>query len=136
MSWTITVPLQMTSANRHLVNGGGRHAAIVAGAKYRKERDQWARALVVLARNEGIPTAAAKRRITLTRVIGPRQREYDYGNLVGGAKHVLDACKTAGLIVDDSPKWCIDVYQQRPRVDSKEYGTIITVEDISEEDSR
>lgn len=143
MKWSIEVPLEMVSANRYLVNGGGRQAAIVSGAKYRKERDKWIRALMALARNEGIPKATVKRRITLTRIIGKGQRQFDYSNLVGGAKYVLDACREAGLIVDDSPKWCIDVYEQRRRrflsdrlVAINEFGTIITVEDISEEEAR
>ena len=131
MTWTLKVPLEMVSANRYLVNGGGRLAAIVSGAKYRKERDKWTRALMALARNEGVPKATAKRRITLTRIIGKRQRQFDYSNLVGGAKYVLDACKAAGLLVDDAPRWCDDKYEQRKRV-GKEFGTIITVEDAEE----
>lgn len=133
--WVLEVPLEMESANKHLVNGGGRAAAIVAGAKYRKARDTWTRALMVLARNAEIPKATAKRRITLTRIIAKGQRQFDYGNLVGGAKHVLDACKLAGLIVDDSPKWCFELYEQRKRFGTHERGTLILIEDIPDGDN-
>lgn len=49
-----------------------------------------------------IPRAKGKRRITLTIILGKRQRGCDpdaYWKLL------LDAMKYAGLIVDDSPKW-------------------------------
>lgn len=36
----------------------------------------------------------------------------DYGNLVGGCKPVLDALVRVGLLVDDSPKWVTEAYQQ------------------------
>lgn len=41
---------------------------------------------------------------------GPRQ--LDYGNLVGGAKLLLDVLVKAKLMRDDSPPWLDDVYVQ------------------------
>lgn len=46
----------------------------------------------------------------LTR-LGPRK--LDYGNLVGGAKGLVDVLKLEGLIVDDSDSWIADDYDQK-----------------------
>ncbi len=50
----------------------------------------------------------------LTRVYGPRQREFDYGNLVGGsAKGVWDALVQLDVLEDDRPSNISVQYLQR-----------------------
>lgn len=55
----------------------------------------------------------------LTRVYGGREREFDYGNLVG-SKVIPDALKYHGVIKDDAPKHFHMEYKQRPGVGSWE----------------
>lgn len=52
-----------------------------------------------------------------------RQFIRDTPNLIGGAKHVLDAIRDACLIFDDSDKWATFTFEQRlkrERPDKKE----------------
>jgi len=41
-----------------------------------------------------------------------KQEFYDYDNLVGGCKPILDSLKTLGYIADDSTKWVTVIYSQ------------------------
>ena len=54
-----------------------------------------------------------KRHVSITRVMGKGQREFDYGNLVGGCKPIPDVLQELRLIHDDSPKWVTIEYKQR-----------------------
>jgi len=52
----------------------------------------------------------------VVRIIRYSKRTLDYGNLVGGAKPVLDALVREGVIHDDSPRWVHELYlQERAR---------------------
>lgn len=55
---------------------------------------------------------AAKRNVKIIRYMGKGKREFDFDNLVGGAKFVIDALKEVGLIYDDSPEWINVEYKQ------------------------
>ncbi len=44
-----------------------------------------------------------------------RQRITDVANLIGGAKGLIDCLVRAGLLVDDSDRWCSIAYHQRLR---------------------
>jgi Holliday junction resolvase RusA-like endonuclease len=46
--------------------------------------------------------AKGRKRVTITRVLGPRERLYDPDNLVGACKPLLDALRAAGYIEDDT----------------------------------
>lgn len=66
---------------------------------------------------ESVPTAEDKRRVMITRQYGKGKsgrwkRDYDYGNLVGGCKPLLDAMTELGFIVDDRPSMLSDYYFQ------------------------
>lgn len=50
-----------------------------------------------------VPKATGKRTVGLTIYLGYRQRGCDPDNLWKG---VLDALKHAGMLIDDSAKWC------------------------------
>lgn len=135
MTWVLNIALRVPSANDRHCNGRDR----VSRALYRKLRDRWARELRIEASIVNAQRAGSrKRRIVLTRIMAPRQRPYDFDDLVGGCKPILDAMKPerpprvatiksgphkgkprvfpgvtgAGLIVDDSPKWVVVEYRQ------------------------
>lgn len=51
--------------------------------------------------------------LTLTRVLGKGQREFDVDNLAGGTlKHLVDALTRIGMWHDDSPRWLARRYFQ------------------------
>jgi hypothetical protein len=52
-------------------------------------------------------------RWTLTREYAHPAREFDYANLVGGCKPLIDILTEEGLIVDDSPSHFACAYDQR-----------------------
>lgn len=138
--WIIDIPRPVPSANSRYVNGRDP----VSRALYRKLRNAWAVDLRITALQAGMSRAFVTathrpaRRIVLTRIMGPRQRAYDYDGLVGGCKPIIDAMKPdqparfgtiktgpnkgkekftrpvfgAALIVDDSPAWVVVEYRQ------------------------
>lgn len=55
-------------------------------------------------------TSDSLRRVFFFRVMGYRQRRYDYGNFVGGCKPILDAMKRQGVVWDDRLANCLDYY--------------------------
>lgn len=56
----------------------------------------------------------SRRRIV--RVFSYRARRItDESNYIGGCKTLIDAIKRAGLLVDDSDRWCSIAYHQRLR---------------------
>lgn len=66
-----------------------------------KARDRRIIGLAVLA--AGIPRAAAKRRVSLTITLGPRQRGADPDAYF---KSTLDSLVHCGMLKDDSRHWC------------------------------
>lgn len=138
-AWTFTVPRSIPSANAHMVNGNARASA----ARYRAFRDRWTADLSSLRVANRIPPAVRHRTVTVTRLMGKGQREFDYDNLVAGAKAVIDAMKPAhmrrgclvagaSLLVDDSPRWVTVTYLQERAADGRA-ATRITIEDIEPE---
>ena len=136
MAWRILIPRSIPSANAHIVNGN--HAA--TAYRYRAFRNVWAADLRTCKQSLRIPDATGKRLVTITRMMGKGQREYDYDNLVAGAKAVVDAMKPpanrrgrqvngASLIVNDDPKHVLVTYTQE-RSALGEPGTLITIEDV------
>lgn len=65
----------------------------------------------------GATPATGKRSLIITRHWGKGCRAYDYVNLVGGCKPLVDAIKRAGFLRDDTPKWVDDCYLQRASED-------------------
>jgi len=123
--WTFLVERVAPSQNKIASNTTGR-----GNWAYRKERDAWTRELSYYRIENGIPIAAIKRRVTITRCYAGRQQERDYGNLVGGLKAAVDAMVLVGLLKDDSPKWSEIFYHQR-RVEKGEHGTLFTIEELA-----
>lgn len=143
MRWTIEILRPVPSGNDRFVNGHDRASM----ARYRKLRNSWAVDLTNAAMSIGLRRLSwrnqstdpgTKRMMVLTRIMGPRLRAYDFDDLVGGCKPIIDAMKPpkparvttfktgprkgkakvlpavhgAGLIIDDSPKWLTVEYRQ------------------------
>lgn len=94
---------------------------------YRGARNRWKRKLQPY---EALPKATAYRRIFFCRYWGKGKRAYDYGNLVGGFKPLLDEIVRAGLLVDDSPKHCSEYYSQYKSPNGKDH-VVIVIEDVT-----
>jgi hypothetical protein len=95
---------------------------------YRGARNRWKREL---KKYENLPKAKAYRRIFFTRFWGKGKRAYDYGNLVGGFKPLLDEIVRAGLLLDDSPKHCSEYYRQYKSPDGVDH-VVVVIEDVHE----
>ena len=105
-SWSVTLPRRLRSLNEHSPNANTQRQ------QYRREREAWQFAVTMAMRLKSIPRAQERRRIVITRIIGSRERAYDYDNLVGGAKALVDAMTRAGLVVDDAARWLDAEYCQ------------------------
>ena len=116
--WTFSLPVAAGSQNKGGFNKGA------AMHSYRRARGAWIGYLSVMARHHKIPPATGRRAVRITRQYSGLKRPFDYGNLVGGLKAVVDAMQReiggkakaipgAGLIVDDSEKWFVGIYEQR-----------------------
>jgi hypothetical protein len=98
----------------------GRHPMAIHRRK-KKDRGVIAAAFLIAR----VPRATTKRRVTLTIILGPRQREHDDDNVW---KSLLDACVFIGALVDDKPKWLERLPVRYERATRK--ATRITLEDI------
>ena len=141
MTWTLHLPIDLPSANRH---GGAatnaRHAA--NAAMYRRQREGYVSALSMLAHAECIPTQTEVfRRVTITRLWGKGCRAWDDDNMVAACKGLRDAMQRArtttrrgvprripgaGLVWDDSAKWAAFEYAQEKAPDGKP-GVRVTI---------
>ena len=69
------------------------------------------------------------RSVTITRIMGPRDRPMDPGNLYVGAALILDALVEAAWLAQDTPAWLSDVQCRQERSEAK--GRIrVIVEDV------
>ncbi len=99
--WEFTVDREVYSLNAHRTNAGTRWGQ----REYRDNRTAWIQWFIVHGEKNGSRGATVKRRVTLTRLMGWGQREFDRDNLQGGMKICVDAMVRAKLLVDDKPKW-------------------------------
>lgn len=123
-TYTLVLPRAAQSLNSVGVNHKTNH-------KYRRERRAWAYQLTRYGALD-IPEAEGKRRIFFLRQWAAGKRAYDYGNLVGGFKPLLDMVVDCGLLIDDKPKHCADYYKQMRSPDGTD-RVIITLEDYYSE---
>tara|TARA_R110002020_G_scaffold207256_2_gene412647 strand:- start:2873 stop:3283 length:411 start_codon:yes stop_codon:yes gene_type:complete len=119
-TYTITLHQSAQSLNAVGVNSKNNRG-------YRGARNRWKRLLTPFAT---LPKADGYRRIFFTRYWGKGKRAFDYGNLVGGLKPLLDEIVRAGHLVDDSPKQCAEYYAQYKSNTGKDYVTVL-IEDVS-----
>lgn len=114
MSTTFEIPLPTPSLNQ--VRKMHHHA-------YKRLRDRFE----VICRVHTTPLNRVSPNTFKTVTIERRGvRLLDYDNLVGGCKPLVDALKRAGLIWDDSPRWCRITYNQT-RVSASQVKTIVRV---------
>jgi hypothetical protein len=95
--------------------------------RYAGYRKQWAAALAAPT----LPLQGCRLDWSVWRIVRhytKRQREFDLGNLVGGAKPVADSLQQLGVIVDDSPKHFKCSYEQLQDGTDR---TVITLESIT-----
>lgn len=119
--WTLKLPIKAVSQNE--LQGNYRGAS---GWRYRGIRRRFETAV---ARGRGaIPAATGFRRAIITRHYRRGRRAFDYANLVGGCKPLIDALSKEKLLVDDSPKWCSTYFMQEPSGTTKDYITIVLEE--------
>jgi hypothetical protein len=119
-TWTLILKRGAQSINDVGVNSKNNRA-------YRGSRRKWKKLLQPYSR---IPKATKLRRIYFCRFYGKGKRPYDYGNLVGGFKPLLDEIVRAGLLVDDRPNTCADYYRQEKSPCGTDYVTVI-IEDVN-----
>lgn len=74
------------------------------------------------------PTALAPLRVKMTRLIGPRGREFDDDNLASAFKFVRDAI-ASWLMRDDGPRAGIEWVTTQERSDA--FGVRIEIEEVS-----
>ncbi len=72
----------------------------------------WAKIFWTAMHAGGIPKAAGKRRLTITRYVRDERYRLDRGNVSGGFKPYLDAAVRAGLIMNDREQDVDDQYRQ------------------------
>ncbi len=123
-TWQFHIPRAVTSGNRHVYNVGGSRWA------YAKERDAWQSWFVQRASEEGITKATGRRRVTLTRFYGGRQREMDVDNMIAGLKPCLDAMTRSGLLVDDKREFAEVIYVQIQTSVAEQRGLFVTIEEL------
>lgn len=120
-SWTFDIGREVKSMNSRDVNGK-------RGWVYRVARAAWERDMISWRRACRIPIAVSRRRVTLTRLYGYRQRELDPDNLVGGLKACVDAMVEAGLLLGDTKAKAEIHYAQ---FKSPDFGLRVLIEELA-----
>lgn len=122
--WTFMIERDPPSLNARIHNSGA------SRWKYRAERDVWSGEVMVARVNHRITEARGRRRVTLERVYGGRQKERDRDNLVGGMKAVVDALVLQGLLVDDTPAH-VELHYGQMQWPAGQRGLRVTIEDLA-----
>lgn len=119
-SWSFVLEHEMASLNKRGTNRG----AWAARNAYKSDRDmtQWLLKEKRLALK--IPKATGPRRLTLTRLFGPRSRQLDTDNLVGGGKICVDSFVHEGLLVNDTPQM-VELHHMQERADRNAIGVVL-----------
>jgi len=83
-----------------------------AGFRYRRAKARLRKALEHAA-DPTVTTADDRRRVVFTRFYGRRRRPYDYANLVGGGKPLVDLLVESGYLVNDTESLFEGIYHQK-----------------------
>lgn len=128
-AWSFVIP--RIWPNPQNADGRGNRLANQGKGKlhwiYASIRDSWISDLQKMRMVNHVQPATLKRRVCLTRLIGPQGQLYDDDNLVAGAKPIRDALIHAGWIKDDSAVWLKAHYDQER---SSEYGVRFLIEEF------
>jgi hypothetical protein len=118
--YEFTIPLKWYSQNELRSNTRNNR-------KYKSVRDKYI--VKVGTHGCGVLPADTYRRVYLTRLFANRCRPYDYGNLVGGGKPILDALVWNGLLIDDSPSY-VDEYYFQEKNPTGTHAVRVVIEDV------
>jgi hypothetical protein len=113
--WSFTIPDFLPATANQLLARVGSH-----GRLKRSDHE-----LVAWYGRQLVPDATGKRRVSVLFVYPRGQRMADVD---ARRKSLLDALKQAGLIVNDSPKWCVLGEWSSERGDRR--ATILSLEDL------
>ena len=84
---------------------------------YKRLRDDWQRHIFLLTLKTDIRALRAKvdlKSRMKVKITVEHMRKFDYDNLVGGCKPLLDSLKRLDFIVDDSEEWLVlEVKQEK-----------------------
>ncbi len=116
---TLVLPVQLLSKNaRDKLHYRARH-------KLRRDYEEVIR-LAYPRRGEPPRT---KQRVTVTRVLGPRERPFDGQNVgAGSAVELIDALTACGFWVDDAPRWLETAFEQGDRPGVKGPAVVVEIE--------
>lgn len=100
---TMVLPIQLKSKNeRDKLHFRARHALRI---DYQN--------IVSLKHPRKSPTPTYKQLVTVTRIMGPRERDWDINNgYAGSMTELLDSLVHLGWLVDDSPRYLIPEFRQ------------------------
>lgn len=121
---TLTLPIELTNGNDGRTKHFGRAAA---------RRKQYEHTIRLLHGSpDPIPTPV---RLTITRVLGPKQRPFDADSLGrGNAKELIDAIVAAGFLPDDGPRHVLEVTYRQDATRRKDGpSTEVTIETVGGE---
>ena len=101
-------------------------------SKKKKMRETVALIARMAMRRRGIPADYRAERRMRVEVVRYSAGTLDFGNLVGGFKHCLDALVDAGAIRDDSPTWVDEHYSQSKMRDDGiwDAATVVTISEV------
>lgn len=90
------------------------------------------REIIELKHPRRTPTPQVRQRATVTRVKGPRERDFDEQNIgAGSAIELMDALTAAGYWLDDSPKWLETEFAQSAGGKIKGPSVVVEIEALS-----
>jgi Holliday junction resolvase RusA-like endonuclease len=122
--WEFFVPHTVKSGNHKPHNvGAARH-------QYRKEREGWERTMAFLKYEHKVTQATSKRRVTLTRIIGHRQRAFDTDNLATGLKPCVDAMVRVGMLVNDDAAHA-EIHRSQEKRGRSFGGLVVLIEELA-----
>lgn len=105
---SIEIPLELHSQNVLRRRFRNPHA-------YRRLREGigWMLVALRVPHELGVATPEMEARaVTITRLLSGRKKKYDPGNLVGGAKPLIDELVRCRVLIDDAEEWAAISYAQ------------------------
>ena len=99
-------------------------------ARHKLRKDYQAVIELTYPRRAGPPQV--KQRVTVTRVLGPRERPFDGQNVgAGSAVELIDALSAAGFWVDDAPRWLETAFKQGDSPAVKGPAVVVEIEPLA-----
>ena len=119
---TLVLPIQLLSKNaRDKLHYRARH----------KLRREYQAVIELTYPRRGEPPRV-KQRVTVTRVLGPRERPFDEQNVgAGSAVELIDALTAAGFWVDDAPRWLETAFKQGDNPAVKGPAVVVEIEPLA-----